>query len=130
MLGVTLIELMIVIVVLAILASIAVPSYRSYLIRAQRSEGTGALLQIQQAQEKYFIQNSTYGTLAQLNLPNVTANNRYDVDFPVLTATTYTARVVPHAGGGQTDDTKCTQMTITEQGQRDSSPSPIATCWK
>lgn len=130
MLGVTLIELMIVIVVLSVLASIAVPSYRSYLIRAQRSEGTGALLQIQQAQEKYFIQNSTYGTLAQLNLPATTVNNRYDIDFPVLTATTYTARARPRAGGGQTDDTKCTSFTITEQGQRDSSPQPITTCWK
>jgi len=138
MLGVTLIELMVVIVVLSILASIAVPSYRSYLIRAQRSEGTSALLQIQQAQEKFFLQNSRYATNAELPLapPNglgltiVTANNRYDIGLINVTQTTYTATAAPHAGGGQTDDTKCTQMSINEQGVRNSTPSAISVCWK
>ena len=47
--GVTLIELLTVIVVLGILASIAVPSYRNYLLRAQRTEATTALLNLQAA---------------------------------------------------------------------------------
>ena len=129
--GVTLIELMLVIVVLAIIASIAVPSYRSYLIRAQRTEGTGALLQIQQAQEKFFLQNSRYGTTAaELNLSAVTPNNRYDVAINSPTSTTYTATASPHAGGGQEVDGHCQAFTINEQGQRGSSPDPITTCWK
>ena len=49
--GFTLIELMTVIVVVAILASIAVPSYRNYLLRAQRTEATTALLNLQAAQD-------------------------------------------------------------------------------
>jgi Tfp pilus assembly protein PilE len=100
------------------------------MIRAQRSEGTAALLQVQNAQEKFFLQNSRYGTLAELNLPAVTANNRYDIDFPAQNATTYTARAVPHAGGGQTTDTHCQSFTINDQGVRQSTPDPITTCWK
>ena len=44
--GVTLIELMIVIVILGILASVAFPAYRNYAIRADRTEATSALLRI------------------------------------------------------------------------------------
>jgi type IV pilus assembly protein PilE len=58
--GVTLIELMSVVVILAIVATIAVPTYRKYLIRAQRSEGKIALLQLQTAQEKFYLQNNAY----------------------------------------------------------------------
>ena len=58
--GVTLIELLTVIVVIGILASIAVPSYRNYLIRAQRTEATTALLNLQAAQEKFYLQNNAY----------------------------------------------------------------------
>jgi type IV pilus assembly protein PilE len=36
--GVTLVELMVVIAVIGTLAAIAIPSYRRYLIRSQRSE--------------------------------------------------------------------------------------------
>jgi type IV pilus assembly protein PilE len=130
---------MIVIIVLAILASIAVPSYRRYLIRAQRTEGTGALLQIQQAQEKFFLQNNRYAGAAELTpappgglgLPAITPNRRYDIVIASpAPGTTFTATATPRAGGGQTDDSHCQTFGINEQGVRTSGPDPIATCWK
>src|SRR6185369_10627239 len=60
--GVTLVELLTVVTVLGILAAIAVPSYRRYLIRAQRSDATTALLRVQSAEEKYFLQFGAYTT--------------------------------------------------------------------
>ena len=60
--GFTLIELMITIVVVAILAAIAVPSYIQYIQRGKISEAvsnlSGARLQL----EKYFADNRMYGT--------------------------------------------------------------------
>src|SRR5262245_49539702 len=61
--GVTLIELLTVVIVVAVLASLSIPSYRRYLLRAQRSDGTTALLRLAAAQEKHYIQYGTYVTV-------------------------------------------------------------------
>jgi len=56
--GVTLAELMIVVVVVGILASVAYPSYRQYAARAKRTEAKAALLQIATMQERFYLQNN------------------------------------------------------------------------
>ena len=58
--GFTLIELMIVIVVVAVLAAIAMPSYRQYVLRTHRTEAKRTLLNVAVAQEKFYLQNNTY----------------------------------------------------------------------
>ena len=59
MLGVTLLELMAVVMVIGILGMIAIPSYRQYVMRAQRGEAKTALLQLQTNQERYYLANRT-----------------------------------------------------------------------
>lgn len=58
--GFTLIELMIVVVVIAILAAIAFPSYQYFVRNAQRADGMSALLDIRTAQERWRANNATY----------------------------------------------------------------------
>ncbi len=58
--GVTLIELVVVIVIIGILAAIAIPSYRQYVIRSQRSDAKEAILRLATAQEKFYLQNNRY----------------------------------------------------------------------
>lgn len=134
--GVTLIELIVVMLVLGIIASIAVPSYRQYMIRSNRTEGTAALLQVRIAQEKFFLQNNRYATAAEistappggLGISAVTAHGYYNIDFlPGATATTYTARAT--AAGGQVDDDQCPTFTIDESGVRGAG-GPVNVCWK
>ncbi len=136
--GFTLVELMVVILILGIITSIAVPTYRNYVLRANRVEATGALLRIRAAEEKFFLQNNNYTGelgLTGLRLTNVngtsmtTDNGRYTIDFQVApTINGYTARAT--AIGAQQKDTNCTTFTITDQGVRTTSPGNLATCWK
>src|SRR5690242_9268379 len=60
--GVTLMELLLVIGILSILSMIAVGSYRTYSLHANRSDATTSLMKIQAAQEKYYLQNNTYAS--------------------------------------------------------------------
>jgi len=64
--GVTLLELMTVVMVIGILAIIAVPSYRQYSMRAQRTDAKTALLRLATNQERFYLANRRYGGTADL----------------------------------------------------------------
>lgn len=137
--GVTLIELMIVIVVVAILASIAIPSYRSYVLRTHRVEAKTALLNLAAAQEKHYLANNTYAANAALStappgglgLPATTENGWYTVAIANgANATTFSATAT--ATGAQTADGDCATFTINALGVRsatNSGGSASTVCW-
>ena len=58
--GFTLAEIMIVLAIVGILASIAYPGYASYIARSRRIEGQMALLDILQQQERHYALHNTY----------------------------------------------------------------------
>jgi type IV pilus assembly protein PilE len=138
--GVTLIELLTVVVVIGILAAIAVPSYRAYLIRAQRSDASTALLRLQAAEEKFFLQNNAYTTklpdaptAGGLGLSDTSDRGFYALAVN-LTATGYDATAIPVAGKGQADDTKCTTFKVNEIGKKTATNSggadTTSDCWR
>ena len=133
--GVTLLELMIVVVVVAILGMVALPSYRQYSMRAQRTEAKTALLQLATAQERFYLQNNTYSAnFAALNLTGMSENNVYTLAIPLANAQTYAATAVPTPGGGingtdMNGDVECAQFAINAQGLKTANPNPNNTCW-
>jgi type IV pilus assembly protein PilE len=58
--GFTLTELLIVIVIAAILASIAVPSYREAVRRSDRRAAQAAMMEIANREQQYFLANRVY----------------------------------------------------------------------
>src|SRR3970040_255947 len=58
--GVTLIELLIVVVIVSILAAVAYPNYRAYVQKSKRNEAKAALLQIATNQERVYLNESNY----------------------------------------------------------------------
>lgn len=134
--GVTLIELMLVVVIVAILGMVALPSYRQYSIRAQRAEAKTALLRLAANQERFYLQNNTYtANLAALGFPGgLSEYGVYTLNVPVANAQTFQATAVPTPGGGangknQSDDAECTQFNLNSQGLRTATPDPNGRCW-
>ncbi|WP_372878513.1 type IV pilin protein [Spongiibacter marinus] len=62
--GFTLIELMITVAIVAILASIAYPSYQEQVAKSRRNEAANALMIGAQALERYYSSNGRYTTTA------------------------------------------------------------------
>lgn len=58
--GVTLIELMITIAVLAVIAAIAIPAYTGYITTAKKSECFNEMSAIKLSEEEYFLENNTF----------------------------------------------------------------------
>lgn len=120
--GFTLIELLIVIVIIAILAAIAIPSYRHYVVKAHRTDARRALLELAGKQERYFYSHNTYAdSLDKLSVGSSTVDgNQYtievtdasDADF-TLTATAIDAQA--------RDDAACQTLMLTKSGSRQSS---------
>jgi type IV pilus assembly protein PilE len=107
--GFTLIELMIVVVVIAILAAIALPSYNQYVQRTRRSEGQSALMNAQQAEEKFFFRCNRYGGMGEIygtatpvcgaplaaGAPIDSSQKYYLIGLGAIAATSYTLTAVP-----------------------------------
>ncbi len=135
--GFTLIELMIVVAIMGILASIAYPSYMDHIRKTRRGDAKQTILALQALQERWFFTNNSYtNTLANLgNNTNKTQDGYYSVDIPTANAnirTEFTIRV--NAGtGSQAADSACKEFVITQTGAKTATNSANAdntdVCW-
>lgn len=149
--GITLIELMIVLVVLSILVGIAYPGYQQFVQRARRSEAQIALTQTAAALEKYFTACSSYSlNLASLKptaancLTSGTAStktsddNNYTISVAPDTSgnigVDYKLTATATATGKQKSDKKCKTLTLSSTGVKTSADSgggvSTSECWR
>lgn len=82
--GFTLLELMIAVAVVGILAAIAIPSYRQYVIRSNRSAAEQYMLSISNAQEQYRLDNRAYAaSMTELSMPTTTPELGNNYSFAI-----------------------------------------------
>ena len=119
--GFTLIELMITVAIVGILATVAYPSYLSYVVRNNRAAAQAALMDIAQRQQQYLLDNRSYAaTTSALNV-NVPTNvtQVYTVSIAVTTSAsappTFTATAAPISGTKQYADGS---LTINQSGAK------------
>lgn len=125
--GFTLIELMIVVVIVAILAAIALPSYRQSVLKSRRTDGESALLQASQRMEVYYAKNASYTkSLASALIPAESPEGYYTItitDTSSDAATTcpiascYELTVTPTTKSGQNSD-KIKGLMLNSRGVR------------
>ncbi|MBF0400802.1 MAG: prepilin-type N-terminal cleavage/methylation domain-containing protein [Magnetococcales bacterium] len=123
--GFSFIELLVTLVVIAILAALALPSYQSAVYKGNRADATTALLRIQLAEEQWRANHTTYGTLATLGMGTSSERGKYTLAVTANTATGYVATAT--AVAEQVNDTGCTTLTLTVSGTGESR-TPAA-CW-
>jgi len=123
--GFSLIELLVVIVVIALLAAYAIPTYRQYVVESKRADAHARILEIAGMHEKFYANTNAYpADLASLGLDaSFLTTEDYVItsnDDPawILTATPQ--------GGQATSDTLCPTITLNQLGQK----GPNAECWE
>ncbi len=113
--GFTLTELLIVLAIVALLASIAVPSYQDHVAKTRRADAQAALVELANFMERNFTVNGRYNTGAGNSWPTLPFTESpkdgspkfYDITLQgAASATTFTLRATPkngQAGNGRVE---------------------------
>ena len=136
--GMTLIELMVVVGIVGIMASIAFPSYNSFVRQANRTDATRTMQLAAQSLERCYSRSFKYtacnvgGTVINNNSTMQTPNAFYTITFAIPDNQDYTLTAVPIAAP-QTGDSLCHQFTLSSGGQQaaknSSGSDTTKACW-
>ena len=137
--GVTLLELMIVVLIVGVLAGIGYPAYIDYVDRARRSDGKALLMDAAARMERYYFDRNRYTTsLAEIGYGAGTvlsAEQNYTLAAPAACAdgtiaTCYVLTATPNAAK-PFSDADCGNLTLDSRGTqgRTGSAFSIEDCW-
>ncbi len=136
--GVTLVELLSVVLIIGILAALVIPSYQESVRKARRADGQAVMLELAQWMERFYTENGRYdqdragnavGTVVPASLlsaPKEGGVVHYNLAVGNLAQLTFTITATP--ANAQLGD-KCGNLTLTQSGVKGVSKSTVAQCW-
>jgi type IV pilus assembly protein PilE len=130
--GLTLIELMVVVAVMAIIASVAYPLYTAQVQKSRRADAKVALQTIALAQERFFTINGEYtGGLSTLQIGTTSEQGYYDLSITLAGGDNeqFTATADAVSSGAQGGDSDCAQFTIDQLGVKSATDGGGTNCW-
>lgn len=135
--GFSLTELMIALAIISILAAIALPSYRQYVIRSNRGDATQALLRLAAEQERYYLAHNTYAsTIGEggLNVSATSEHGWYKLTISDGNANNFVAEASPAGDSPQKNDSECQTFEIDADGRKTATDANGAAtddiCWR
>ena len=136
--GFTLLELLIVLALIGAIAAFALPAYRRHVLRINRAEAMTALLQLQSAEEAYYLRHDTYTASVEaappagLGISAISTSNKYALSVALAgDGQSYIATATPTQSGGQSADLECLAFSIDARGRRAvSGAAGTRRCWK
>lgn len=125
--GFSMLELMIVLAVLAILVSIAIPSYQRYVQRAQRSEAIRLILAVADCQERIRASSGFYDTSRCLEGPGIDSHELRIEPAATPAALEFNVTALPVDGWNDA----CGSLGLDQAGTRTISgpPEKLLKCW-
>lgn len=124
--GFTLIELMITVAIMAIIATIAYPSYIDSVRKARRADAQSQMMELASFMERFYTENNRYNKQNNVGqtavaLPAGITNDYYDYALQSVAATSYAIKADPKTGQSTPN---CGTLTIINTGLK----AP-PTCW-
>ena len=129
--GVSLLEVLIAIAIIAALAIYAYPKYTRYVTKTRRLDGQVALLELATELNEYHAQHKTYkgASLMRLDIPEISPEGYYKLTIKEATNNTYLIEASPLKSQAK-DDTECGSYTYNQAGDKTvTGTSTVAECW-
>jgi type IV pilus assembly protein PilE len=132
--GVTLIELLLVMVIIAVLSGIAVPAYKNYVVKSNRGAAKACMAEYAQFMERYYTTALTYATASPGSIgcasdANLNTAYSFSVSVNVNSPRLYTVTATP-VNAQSTRDTQCGTLSLDQSGQKQRTGSAtLSSCW-
>lgn len=135
--GLTLIEILIVVVIIGTLLAVALPGYQGSLQKTRRADAKETLLEVANRQEQHMLDQTSYTTnmldLGFAEDPALSDDQHYTVDAKACDSgsisTCFILEASPSVSSSQTKDKKCTKFILDSAGNKTAEGSDNSNCW-